>query len=118
MIEYVDMRTVENVISTKTNTVQPAVSGGTTMRGSIVEDCVVVEECSIAAHVGSRTIGAAVYPVGRPAFPPPDSNNNNDHHRNLEATDHLNHHTDHHSWNKCKSFDSLYYCTLTHLSLF
>ncbi|CAD6222482.1 GSCOCG00000987001-RA-CDS [Cotesia congregata] len=94
------MRTVENVISTKTNTVQPAVSGGTTMRGSIVEDCVVVEECSIAAHVGSRTIGAAVYPVGRPAFPPPDSNNNNDHHRNLEATDHLNHHTDHHSWNK------------------
>ncbi|XP_014296393.1 nuclear receptor subfamily 4 group A member 2 isoform X1 [Microplitis demolitor] len=93
------MRTVENVIGTKTNTVEPAVSGGTTMRGSIVEDCVVVEECSVAAHVGSRTIGAAVYP-GRPGFPPPDNNNNNDHHRNLEATEHLNHHSDHHSWNK------------------
>ncbi|KAK0163093.1 hypothetical protein PV327_006803 [Microctonus hyperodae] len=95
------MRTVGNAVETKT-TVQPAGSTtGVSLRSSIVDECVVVEECSVAAHVGPRSIHAGgVYPVGRLEFST-DSNNNHDHYRSLEATDHLNNHqTDDHSWSK------------------
>ncbi|XP_034938515.1 nuclear receptor subfamily 4 group A member 2 isoform X2 [Chelonus insularis] len=93
------MRTAGDTVGTKTTVQATSGSSGPVMRGNIVEDCVVVEECSVAAHVGHRSIHTGVYPVGRLAFPP-DSNNNHDHHRNLETTGHLTHHHSDDQWNK------------------
>ncbi|XP_011301169.1 nuclear receptor subfamily 4 group A member 2 isoform X1 [Fopius arisanus] len=74
------MRTVSDSAGTKT-TVQPSTGAGG-LRASVGDD---VDECTVAAHVGPRSIHhGIVYPVSnRVGFA--DSNNNHDHHRNLES---------------------------------
>lgn len=91
-----NMRTVSDTAGTKTTVQPPTATCG--LRGSIGDSH--ADECTVAAHIGPRSIHhGIIYPANtRVTFA--DSNNNHDHHRNLESQEQSHNPDD--AWIKCK----------------